>query len=38
MQFDAEKLKLKDRDKIVIDNLKELERELSTKNSYGNNK
>ena len=38
MQFDAEKLELKDRDKIVMDNLKELERELSTKSSYGNNK
>jgi hypothetical protein len=38
IQFNAEKLELKDRDKIVINNLKELERKLSTKNSYDNYK
>ena len=34
MQFDAEKLELKDRDNKVIHNLKKLEKELSTENSY----
>ena len=34
MQFDAEKLELKDRDNNVIHNLKKLEKELSTENSY----
>ncbi len=35
MQFDAEKMELDKRDNYIINNLKELEKKLSTKNSHG---
>ena len=36
MQFEAEKMNLKERDDYIINNLKNLERDLSNKNSYDN--
>jgi hypothetical protein len=36
MQFEAEKMKLKERDDYIINNLKNLEIDLSSKNSYDN--
>jgi len=36
MQFEAEKMQLNERDTYIINNLKNLEKNLSTKNSYGN--
>ena len=36
MQFEAEKMKLKERDDYIINNLKNLEKNLSSKNSYDN--
>ena len=38
IQFDAEKMKLDSRDNYIINNLKEFEKKLSKKNSYGNSK
>ena len=36
IQFEAEKMQLNERDNYIINNLKNIEKDLSTKNSYGN--